>query len=64
MVKEETGKLSQRSLVLPFIPLEDLFSLENLPTIEGDGLDPFSALPYLSELSDPARGGKGGRKIG
>jgi len=58
MERKEQKELSKWSLDLPFIPLRRPSSLENLPTIEGDGLDPFILRPYLSSLLTPLEEGE------
>jgi hypothetical protein len=52
MERKEEGNRSRTVLDLPFIPVQKALELENLRTIEGDGLDPES----VSAISDPARG--------
>lgn len=40
MERKEKGKLSTSTLELPFIPVQSVSSLAQLPTIEGNGFDP------------------------
>lgn len=51
MERKEKGKLSTSTLELPFIPVQRVFSLANLPTIEGNGFDPVFLLRISARLT-------------